>query len=397
VAAVSLTTGASDAREIGSDRASLRAESGRVLLDIEGVVPDRPVVRTPGRRLALSRFAVVRAEHGHLVVEHPRGPARAVLVDPGVASLLAQLASATDGADHPEVPGLSVSDVEQVMSSLFAIGVVVAEGGEDLEPVTLLREPHDVWFHAASRRGGRPRRLGATWRGRRQPRPPPPAVAVPDVVAWHALADPTPPAHDPGLLATMAQRRSRRAFGPLDVDQLGALLWHSMRIVESRTDGHGWEITRRPFASGGGCHDLDAYVVVGTVGGLPSGVWWYDPRHHRLGSLGSPGFVVGQALVDAAAGMGGVPAPPAVIVLASRFDRMVWKYEGIAYALTLKNVGAAMATIGLAGEAHGLAICPIGLGDTDWFAAASGLDPWVVSSVGELALGGPVGGGPVDG
>jgi SagB-type dehydrogenase family enzyme len=79
--------------------------------------------------------------------------------------------------------------------------------------------------------------------------------------------------------------------------------------------------------------------------------------------------------------------PQVVVTLASRFGRLSWKYEGIAYATTLKNVGVLYEVMYLTATAMGLAPCALGAGDSAAFARATGLDPLVESSVGEFMLG----------
>ena len=78
-----------------------------------------------------------------------------------------------------------------------------------------------------------------------------------------------------------------------------------------------------------------------------------------------------------------------LLILAARFPRVAWKYESIAYALTLKHVGVLYQTMYLAATAMGLAPCAIGGGDADLFARAAGTDYYAETSVGEFLLGTP--------
>ena len=81
-------------------------------------------------------------------------------------------------------------------------------------------------------------------------------------------------------------------------------------------------------------------------------------------------------------------APPQVLILiAARFARAMWKYESMAYALVLKDVGVMYQTMYLVATAMGLAPCSLGGGHSDAFAAAAGLDPYAETSVGEFTLG----------
>jgi SagB-type dehydrogenase family enzyme len=76
-----------------------------------------------------------------------------------------------------------------------------------------------------------------------------------------------------------------------------------------------------------------------------------------------------------------------LLILAARFPRLAWKYESIAYALTLKRVGVVFQTMYLAATAMGLAAHAIGGGDADLFARAASTDFRVETSVGEFLLG----------
>ena len=82
-------------------------------------------------------------------------------------------------------------------------------------------------------------------------------------------------------------------------------------------------------------------------------------------------------------------------ILAARFPRIAWKYESIAYALTLKHVGVLYQTMYLTATAMGLAPCAIGGGDADTSSDSAGL-----SSLGSVPIAdavGPVGVGNAEG
>ena len=85
-----------------------------------------------------------------------------------------------------------------------------------------------------------------------------------------------------------------------------------------------------------------------------------------------------------AAGM--VHPPDILLTLAARFARAGWKYEGIAYALVQKNVGALYQQMYLVATALGLAPCALGSGNSEAFANATGLDFFAETSVGEFIL-----------
>jgi SagB-type dehydrogenase family enzyme len=76
-----------------------------------------------------------------------------------------------------------------------------------------------------------------------------------------------------------------------------------------------------------------------------------------------------RQLVDRAAAAAGDNRPPQVLlVIAARFGRTMWKYQSMAYALILKDLGALMQTMYLVATAMGLAPCALGAGDLELFA-----------------------------
>ncbi|CAM5743950.1 hypothetical protein SALBM311S_01499 [Streptomyces alboniger] len=79
--------------------------------------------------------------------------------------------------------------------------------------------------------------------------------------------------------------------------------------------------------------------------------------------------------------------PPVLITLTSRFQRLSWKYSGLAYALVLKHVGALIQTFYLVGSAMGLACCAVCSEDVTVCAGALGLDWRAESPVGSFVLG----------
>jgi SagB-type dehydrogenase family enzyme len=73
--------------------------------------------------------------------------------------------------------------------------------------------------------------------------------------------------------------------------------------------------------------------------------------------------------------------------ITARFRRLQWKYQSVAYAVILKNVGVLYEAMYLTATAMGLAPCSLGGGTIDLFCAAAGLDPYAESPVGEFVLG----------
>jgi SagB-type dehydrogenase family enzyme len=129
------------------------------------------------------------------------------------------------------------------------------------------------------------------------------------------------------------------------------------------------------------------YIAAGRIAGIGRGMFHYDPVEHTLTHVAGAGYPVSALLGTARLSSNCPVEPPALVVLASRFGRLAWKYEGLAYSATLKNVGVAYAAMYLAATAMGLAACALGSGDAGAFGAITGIRPYVESSVGEFMIG----------
>jgi SagB-type dehydrogenase family enzyme len=203
--------------------------------------------------------------------------------------------------------------------------------------------------------------------------------------------------NDPRFAEVVDRRRSIREYGdrPITARQLGEFLYRVARVTDAQDaeveTPHGpfrMTFAGRPYPAGGGLYELEVYAAVHTCDGLSPGLYHYDAGHHQLVRRCGPTAGFGQLVADAAASSG-VPAEQVqvVIVLASRFQRIAWKYASIAYALTLKHVGVVYQTMYLTATAMGLAPCGLGGGDSDLFARVAGTDYYSESSVGEFLLG----------
>ena len=76
-----------------------------------------------------------------------------------------------------------------------------------------------------------------------------------------------------------------------------------------------------------------------------------------------------------------------LLSLGTRFRRVMWKYEAIAYSLILKDCGVFLHHFCLAATAVGLGSCILGSGSSDGLSRVTGR-PWLEeSAVGELIFG----------
>jgi SagB-type dehydrogenase family enzyme len=312
------------------------------------------------------------------------------------------------------VGGIPAEAVAGVLTLLLRAGVLEEAGAglthaEDEDPALQTWEFHDLLFHARSRRGRYDAPYGATFRLAGRVAPPPalkPAPAGPTRELYRPdLA--RLEREDPPLASVQERRRSVRAFDvehPITDRQLGEFLFRVGRVKEYReaevatpSGPVRLDFAPRPYPAGGGLHELELYAAVHACANLEPGLYHYDPARHRLTRLCGRTAEVAGLLRDAAESTG-TPEDglQVLLILAARFARVAWKYESLAYALTLKHVGVILQTMYLAATAMGLGPCAVGGGDADLFARAACTDYCAETSVGEFLLGShrPGPGGP---
>lgn len=355
----------------------------------------------PGQRVTLSRFAYMRREGQALLVESPTSYVRVEVRATGMAELLARLAgTATPVELAAGVSALSPEEVSAATAFLHGVGVLttVDEYGntaEDALPEVQTREFHDVLMHAASRAGLSDTARGATFRfhgaidpwpaARDLPEGPRTSLPIPDR-DW--VAGTQMP-----LARAVESRRSVRIHGTgaIRVRELGEFLFRTARVESmhpvDEAAGRWQETSRRPYPSAGAAYDLELYLTIRDSPDLADGIYHYDPLGHQLTQVCDRPESVRLLLLEAGWAANLPAMPYTLITMASRFARLSWKYQGIAYALTLKNVGVLQHAMYLTATAMGLAPCALGRGESAVFASATGLDPMVESSVGEFLLG----------
>jgi SagB-type dehydrogenase family enzyme len=363
--------------------------------------PLQPGSKEATTRWRLSRFAYLRREDDALVLESPRAPARVLLPAGAGPALVAALVEPRTAAElGPAADHLGPKAIQAFLALLASASLIkqADEAGalaEDADPTLRQWEFHDLLFHARSRRGRHDYPFGATYRFLDR-LPPLPAVVPPrsgDVVPLYAPDLEHLSETDPPFTAVLEARRSIRQYGerPITAPQLGEFLYRVARVrpraLPEPPGGRPYEVSSRPYPSGGATYDLELYVTVNACEDLPAGLYHYDPRGHQLERLAERTADVDALLRDAQASAGLAEPPQVLITLASRFQRLSWKYAAMAYATTLKNVGVLYQTMYLVATAMGLAPCALGGGDADLFTRAAGTDYYAESSVGEFMLG----------
>ncbi|MGN9844165.1 SagB/ThcOx family dehydrogenase [Nonomuraea sp. H19] len=342
----------------------------------------RPAALDPGDTVRLSRFALVRRSGDELVLESPLSRHRVTLTEAAMP-LLAALGRAVMVKESPEA-----------LSHLVAAGLACADDAEEEDSGLRAWDFHDLLFHSRSRTGRHDQPCGATFRFLTELPPEPalkPLPGGPAVELFRPSLEEAAAA-DPSFTAVLESRRSVREYAdaPPTARQLGELLYRAARVREvfAPAPGVPYEASSRPYPGGGAVHELELYLVVSRCEGLDRGVYHYDPLGHRLITLPARTEDAQAMLALASTATGGLVRPDVLITITARFQRMSWKYSGLAYATTLKNVGVLYQTLYLVATAMGMAPCGLGSGDTDLAARTFGLDWARESSVGEFLIGG---------
>ncbi len=352
-------------------------------------------------RFRLSRFACAHRAAGNLVVDCPHLSVRITVTASEAAAAIAALAEPSSAVElAARLPFIPPAVVRELLAFLAAAGAAARVGpdgrlAEDCDPNLAQREFHDVLMHSRSRYGLTDGPIGGVF---------PHAGVIPSSPAVKpAMAEPLidlpRPDMDqlmtagPSLARVMETRRSVRAYGDrkLTADEVGEFLY---RVARARAvagprpdDPHGYETSDRPYPSGGAGYDLEIYLLVRECEGIAPGLYHYQPMAHAVSELPCEPATVNRQLRKAYYANGCQVIPQVLFILASRFSRLSWKYQGIAYATTLRNVGVLYEAMYLVATAMGLAPCALGSGDSASFGAMTSLDPLVESSVGEFMLG----------
>jgi SagB-type dehydrogenase family enzyme len=349
---------------------------------------------TGATRYVFSRFALVRRVGEHAVIETAKSSVQITIHDRDVMPLLAILATPWRIADLlPRCSGLSDDELSVLFSLLLGCGILISVDDEghtaEDDGAQVYWDFHDLLFHGRSRFGRHLGSYGGTYpfRGRFEPLPAIKAAMSEDVIDLDRPDLQRLRREDVPFTAILEDRHTTRLFGdpPLHRRQLGEFLYRVARQRTTYEGETGMQRGSRPYPGGGAVYELEIYLSVDACVELPAGLYHYRPGEHQLSRLPARPELVTALLRKAVQ----VPemVPQVLLTIAARFPRVFWKYESMAYALVLKDVGVLYQTMYLVAEAMGLGACALGGGDSDLFAAAAGLDYYEETSVGELVIG----------
>lgn len=349
------------------------------------------------KKYVLSRFAYCRKENQQLVLESPLSKAQIILFDWRGAALISEL-SKPQLIDEvcTKIPGISEEVTRLFFSLLLSAEILfeVKENGkiqeEESEPLRQW-EFHNFLFQAKTRTGRHSNPIGRTYPFLDQIKPLPavkPKLSKDTIDLYKPDIDNLQNSDYP-LTLILEKRESIRSYNdnePITDKQLGEFLYRSARIKEiTKTEKE--EMSRRPYANGGGTYEFELYIIANTCQNIPSGFYHYCPQDHQLCKISGKNQYVAALLEDAWLANRERNYPQVLIIISARFQRIAWTYESIAHTTLLKNVGALFQTMYLVATAMNLAPCALGNGNSDLFAAAAGTDYYAETSVGEFILG----------
>jgi len=354
--------------------------------------------------VALSRFAYLRRRGNDMVLESPRSTALFRICDPKIAATIAMLSTPHKVGKLRREQGSAAFTLLGLLfdcNILFKVdarsdGLRLAEGDSNL----VVWDFHDLLFHTHATEG---RQANPT--GGRYPFigliPPPPAVRAAwsgDAIDLQAFTAGSEETLSP-LAALLRERHSTRDFDdaqPITIAELATFLDRTARVQWKWTSpldfgdgsvGPDIDYTRRPYPSAGSAYELELYLLIANCSGLARGIYHYDADRHALVPIEARVQEIEAQLVSAQFAMD-APAPPQIVItIAARFDRIAWKYSGIAYSLILKDVGVLLQTLYLTATELGLGGCAIGTTNIDLFAKMTGQEFHHEGAVGQFALG----------
>ena len=172
---------------------------------------------------------------------------------------------------------------------------------------------------------------------------------------------------DQRFVEVFENRRTKRSFGSLTLDDLSNLLWVAAKTRSSFRESSGFVWQHRASPSAGGRHPIDLAVIAPPT--LPADVYIYDSIGHSL-----------IEIVDAS-------APTKRFI--STLDNVIPKQDGTIIwfiaqylrtgskyinpeSLVWRDAGALLATISFAAEALKLNCCAYGLTGDNWVAEIFG-------------------------
>jgi SagB-type dehydrogenase family enzyme len=344
-------------------------------------------------KLQLSRFAYLHQEKEQLIFNSPLAQARIIINDQEVLAVIYSLSKPSCihelKVQHQK---FSLDELEKLLQLLYVAKIINLPELEQQKPLVTW-EFHDLLFHTRHRLGRHDYPAGAMFPFKDTLKPWP---VMKETTAKDIITLPKPDLSklsiNPSFQAVLEKRKSIRIHqgNPITLNQLSEFLFRSCRIKEmpEYDSKRSYDISFRPYPGGGACYEIEIYLTINRCEDLAFGLYRYNPLEHTLEYLETNNNLLKELLLQAARSTGKNDFTPDILfTFTARFARVAWKYQSMAYAVILKNIGVLIQTLYLVATAMDLAPCGIGNGDADLFAQITGLDYYDESSVGEFMLG----------
>lgn len=354
-----------------------------------------------------SRTLILFWDEGDLTVENYLEPKpsdveidNAVAVD---ATAVALLDAFDDWNDADSVaatlPGHDPVSVAEAVEALADAGLLLTGDGAEREERFVAAWANwgeeARYFHFATKNAvftddsEAQRRADARWVVEQGGPAPPIFKSYPDAPRMYLTRDILP--LDEGFGSVLTRRRTHRHFtgGPVDLRRFSTLLHLCFAPMKLYDGGDLGTLMLRTSPCGGARHEVEPYVAVFDVTGVPPGLYHYNVESHALELL-DPGFDR-----DALAGLTfehTMSLPSAfVCFLTGVFIRTMWKYHhSRAYRVTLLNTGHLGQTFALTCTALGLGPWQTAAFRDDRVERALGIDGFTESALYMLGAGVPV-------
>ncbi len=157
---------------------------------------------------------------------------------------------------------------------------------------------------------------------------------------------------DISLEALLAARRSMRSYDDraLTLDEISQVLWAGQGITSDRGG--------RTAPSAGALYPIKLYLVVGSVEGVPSGVYLYDPADHSIEKVRDGDFR--QELTSACLEQGSIADAPASLVITAIPSITEARYADRSMRYIDAEVGCICQSVYLQCETLGLGTVAVG-------------------------------------
>jgi SagB-type dehydrogenase family enzyme len=203
------------------------------------------------------------------------------------------------------------------------------------------------------------------------------------------FADQVVPASDQSVAEVLGVRRSQRIFHSLPAAELVTVLQQVFTLQGFAPADDGGVRRFRPVPSAGGRHPVVPLVLIEDVLGLDRGLWRFDADADLLHLVAPYDHEDLARAWDGACAAGEFDRrPPAVVILAARFDATLARYPH-GSSLVWRDAGVALGYLHLSAASHGLNSCILGTSGLldETLLAACGMTGQVVGDVGGMAVG----------